>query len=136
MKRLVSIFLLLLMLAASVQPTLALHFCGGELHSVRLGGNLTSCCKNARTIGDAEGVFFQKACCANYQIDIHTDTFQPQDAATDIVPLVACISCLFSALMLPDTDGDFFAARLNVPPDSLTYPPPTDRLTQFCIFRI
>ncbi|MDR0814995.1 MAG: hypothetical protein LBN37_04495 [Bacteroidales bacterium] len=142
MKRIVSIFLLLLMLAASAQPTLALHFCGGTLHSVHLGKNVPSCCKNAETTdgrneaGTSQGILFQKTCCANYQIDIHTDTFQTQDAATDIVPLASCISCLLPAFMLPDTDSDSFAVRHIFPPDYRTVPPQADRLTQFCIFRI
>ncbi|MDR1668027.1 MAG: hypothetical protein LBS03_10140 [Bacteroidales bacterium] len=148
MKRTTSIFLLALIAAVSLRPMLALHFCGGKLHSVHYGMYLPemSCCKsdNQQATGDRkdtrdtlpQNAWYGavNACCANYNIALSTDNFRfQQEVATEVLPLVTQLSCLFTELTL--SCGAGFSHSHNLPPG---YPAPLspDRLVRFCIFRI
>jgi hypothetical protein len=87
MKRIASISLLLLMLVAAVQPTLALHFCGGSLHSVNLlNGAGKSCCKGEMQSEQqpSNGISFSQNCCSNQTIELATDVFQTSQQELNI----------------------------------------------------
>jgi hypothetical protein len=73
MKKGITSLLLLLVLVATVQPTVALHFCGGHFHSIAIGSPRKSCCGEA-----------MKGCCSTYTIEITTDHFQLPDQTPDL----------------------------------------------------
>jgi hypothetical protein len=140
MKRVISIALLLLMTAVSVQPTLALHFCGGKFHSLRLNGNDANCCphveadralpqNNRHPLFNATNI-----CCADYVIDASTDDFQQQEITVHV------ISPSLSAF-LPADEGVLRSAD-NLPLCRYIFPPDhrlahsADLFVQFCIFLI
>ena len=75
MKRLFSIFLLMIMLLAAMQPTLVFHYCGKSLRSVGLEQTQTNhCCSGS--------------CCSDYKVTIATDDFQTaRQESVDFRPL-------------------------------------------------
>ncbi|MDR0714729.1 MAG: hypothetical protein LBF89_10805 [Bacteroidales bacterium] len=147
MNRIISILLLALITAVSVRPVLALHFCGGKLHSVHYGKYLSemSCCqtKPKQATGHTDkrdvvpqNVYYQavNACCANCGLALSADDFRlQQKTATVILPLVSFLSYLFPELTPSCDDG--FSLSHNLPPGNRALLP-ADRLTRFCIFRI
>ncbi|WP_139785137.1 hypothetical protein [Parabacteroides sp. Marseille-P3160] len=89
MKRIISIFLLLVMLVVGLQPVLNMHFCGGDLLSVSIversdeGG---CCCADKghepkAESNEASSLFLaneHRNCCVQQQIEIATDQYQVQ----------------------------------------------------------
>jgi hypothetical protein len=84
MKKVLASFLLLITTLTAIQPTLALHFCGGRLQSVAIGNRHKNCCGDVMEIrnkafpADTKNTLSQSGntCCATYTVEIATDNFQ------------------------------------------------------------
>jgi len=110
MKRFISAILFLVMLVAAVQPTVAVHFCGGNFHSIGIGEGKRSCCPVVCPEGELAGdVSLSEpvaSCCSDYAIEIATDSCQqpPVVSLGDVFQTVfACLPVYLSyeAVSLP-----------------------------------
>ncbi len=98
MKQALSICMLLIMTVVSVHPTLAIHLCGGSLHSIDLlGASPEKCCccgmaeheagkhqadcpeHNQSAPDNHTSAFSQPfGCCATHTVELSTDNYQVQ----------------------------------------------------------
>jgi hypothetical protein len=81
MKRTISFIILVSLLLTAVQPSIAFHYCKGELHSVGfIKKDLPkSCCANKHT-----------NCCSDKVLTVKTDTFSLHSTGTEIqLPAIA-----------------------------------------------
>ncbi len=143
MKRAISIFLLFIMMLIAIHPVVAMHYCGGELHSLNLyqPDHESSCCMMA-DFDDAPNlqmVMHQSNCCEFDSIEISTDDFQHQANTIDLIPLLSSIANswftinnLF-ALNQPEKNTDNF---LNEFPPKGLFMEDVSILTYICIYRI
>jgi hypothetical protein len=146
MKRAIALFLLLVMTLAAVQPTFALHFCRGELHSVAIGKVQKSCC--GKTMENPLKPLSAHAgnrlylpvntCCSTYLIELSTDNFRlpGQLSIGDFQQI------LFSPLVFPENvplkgrhSGISLSSTHFFPPGGLARYS-ADLLAVICIFRI
>jgi hypothetical protein len=85
MKKVIALFLLFMMTLVAVQPTLALHFCGGRLKSVAIGSIQKPCCgeasENPIKTRNAENRLQQpiNTCCSSSLIELSTDNYPPSE---------------------------------------------------------
>jgi hypothetical protein len=112
MKRLISIFMLTILLLTAAQPTLIFHYCGGKFHSVGLAKNEfpKSCCGEKH-----------KNCCSNEILKIATDDYQlQQQDLTELAPLVLnpVLYVLFDNLQ-PSESTDALVLQNIFPPGGL-----------------
>jgi hypothetical protein len=145
MKKGLALFLLLMMLATSVQPTLALHFCGGHFRSLAIGDVRKSCCEKnkqmkANALPDTKTAdFFQpvNSCCSTYTINIATDTYQSPKQSTIEAKSLVIHPVLFPCDFLSKENTFSFTSL-----DQTVFPPGkfalhnVDLLTLICIFQI
>ena len=78
-RRIISIFLAVVMLFASSQVSVAFHYCGGELHSVMLSDTeADDCCgeRDCTPVQNTESTFQETPCCSNHIEQINIDDFQ------------------------------------------------------------
>ncbi|MDR3126997.1 MAG: hypothetical protein LBU08_00775 [Tannerellaceae bacterium] len=89
MRRVTSVLLCLLLWFASVQTTVSLHFCGGELHSVAVStGKGNSCCGGGEkeepaampSTGEGKEEEGKGPCCTEEYVETGTDAFCPDRA--------------------------------------------------------
>jgi hypothetical protein len=134
MKRVISFFLLALVTLIAVQPTLALHFCGGQLRSVAIGQSSKSCCGKA--MENQENTISNK-CCSTYTIEIETDDFQPsaQQLLIETQQLLHPVVFLCDSLLKGSESDTLFSFKHLYPPAGLARYS-MDLLTFICIFRI
>ncbi|MDR2683000.1 MAG: hypothetical protein LBB64_03910 [Dysgonamonadaceae bacterium] len=146
MKKAIALFLLAIMTLTALQPSLALHFCGGNLRSVAIGKMQKSCCETAMEKpinplpAHAENRFYQpiNTCCSTYTIELSTDNFQSpvQQSITDLQ------SFTFHSILFPvNALLEGIDSPISLTPKRL-FPPgglarnTIDLLTIICIFRI
>jgi hypothetical protein len=111
MKRIISIFMLTILLLTTVQPTLIFHYCGGKFHSVSLVKTESkSCCGGEH-----------KSCCFNEILKIATDDFQVQQQdLTEFAPLVLNpVLFLLSDNLQPSESSDALVLQHIFPPGGL-----------------
>jgi hypothetical protein len=89
MKKIVSIVCILLLLIATSNLTVNIHFCGNKISSINFFGKSKTCGGTC----DSKTVIKEKSCCKNFSAIITTDaavssdfSFQVEQAATAIVP--------------------------------------------------
>lgn len=96
MRQILSFVLLLLMLIAGIQPTMAMHFCGNNLHLISLfeKENCTFCsidtpskdvapiCCNRFSSESRDLIVTSESCCTDHQIELSTDQFHNQERFT------------------------------------------------------
>ncbi|MDR2858881.1 MAG: hypothetical protein LBV64_00590, partial [Mediterranea sp.] len=96
MKRILSIFLILVMLTAGAHPVFAIHFCGGKLHSVSLMTNesVKPCCDESAAAdalysGHTGSLLTEShaSCCHIQEVQISTDDYQRQ-AQLNTIPVL------------------------------------------------
>jgi hypothetical protein len=139
MKRAISFFLLMLVMLIAVQPSLALHFCRGQLRSVAIGQSSKSCCGKAMEMEmeNQENAISNK-CCSTYTIKIATDDFQPS-AQQSIIEIQQQIQhpvlFLCESLLKGNEPGASLSFKHFFPPGGLARYS-VDLLTSICIFRI
>ena len=148
MKRVVSSFMLAVLLLAAIEPTLAFHFCGGSFSSVGIGKEIKSCCEgmadveSAAYAEDREGsapVLSEpvKRCCSNYSVEFSTDKYQIPFITASFVDLKADFYpaiCLFHVVF----NGGNFALPLlqNLFPPGNTKICAANLHILHCVFRI
>ena len=94
MKQVLSTFLLTLMLIAGGQPTLALHFCGEKLQSVKILNKQgdKSCCDGGHheEAADADKTITTKSCCSLQEVQLSTDNYQHQQTTEykSVIPFI------------------------------------------------
>lgn len=161
MKRIVSIFLLLLMLVVGAHPVLAMHFCEGNLYSVSILNNdiekpccaanmesmsqpeeTDSCCaENSDGKSHQEESRLSKShndCCAIQKIKISTDDYQRQEKQLNIGHVIPSFDNVWFTLnyILNSIEPDnTIEIRQIFPPGGLTKQH-IDLLTYICIYRI
>lgn len=148
MKRVVSSFMLAVLLLAAIQPTLAFHFCGGSLSSVGIGEEIKSCCDEMADVEstacaeDLEGnmpVLSEpvKSCCSNYSVEFSTDMYQIPFTTTsfvDLKPDFYPAICLLHVFFNRSSFALLLLQNLFPPGDTETY---TNNLQILnCVFRI
>ncbi|MDR0866125.1 MAG: hypothetical protein LBO74_14505 [Candidatus Symbiothrix sp.] len=127
MKRVVLFFLLSVMSLVAAQPTLAFHYCGGNLRSVGMTDEdpQKSCCGKS-------------GCCSHYTVKLTTDDFQtPQQDSTietDLVPNPIWQVSLDVVLIERESTDSLVLQRIFPPGGLATYH--ADLLTLVCTFRI
>ena len=104
MKRIISIFLTLLVLLAAVHPTLALHYCGDNLHSIKVlaEAKAASCCAHPDIQSERDAAYpgdnylfseSMNGCCSFYYIEMSTDDFQQQAIDSNMPKLSVAPIC-------------------------------------------
>ncbi|MDR3129718.1 MAG: hypothetical protein LBU03_05715 [Tannerellaceae bacterium] len=130
MRRGISVLLCVLLWFASGQTTLALHFCGGDLHSVTIAtGSGKACC------GGEESE--ERPCCTEEYVETGTDSFYPDPATQNVIgdnevlPPVALLA------------GEYEFSVRKISSHLYSYSPPDEAklsgvewLIYICIFRI
>jgi hypothetical protein len=146
MKKAIALFLFAIMTLTALQPTLALHFCGGSLRSVAIGNVQKSCCETAieKPINPlsthAENRLYQpiNTCCSTYTVELSTDNFQsPAQQSTIDFQSLTFHSILFSinTLLKGINSPVSLSFGRQFPPGGLACNT-VDLLTVICIFRI
>lgn len=79
MKRTISFILLIGLLLTAIQPSIAMHYCKGQLHSVGFvkKDSLKSCCGKT-----------QSNCCSNKVLKVKTDTFPINQTDTEVYTML------------------------------------------------
>ena len=100
MRRITSIFLLLIMLVTGAHPVLAMHFCEGELSSVNLINNMHdhSCCDKMAKMSDED--------CDNKS--------RPHKSTSTSVSSVSDGCCHFEKVELSTDDFNYQQHQLNL----------------------
>ncbi|GAB6012744.1 HYC_CC_PP family protein [Viscerimonas tarda] len=146
MKKSLSILLLFIMLITGAHPVLALHFCGGELHSFGLTNPVEkSCCASAQ--GETRSGYSEKEqsitkshsdCCNTQKIKIATDNYRNQVQQLDLSKLLTSSDHIGFAPAYPigwTTPEALRLAESIFPPGTSVFQN-SDILTYICIFRI
>lgn len=89
MKKSIAYLLTLLTLLITVQPSLAMHFCGDQLRSLSLYGEeqpATACgaCSSHKSANLPTLSIEQADCCTNQNIQLTTDSFNSTNPSTDL----------------------------------------------------
>lgn len=109
MRKAIAIFFLQIIVAVSVQPAIALHFCEGELSHMALylddgtcceghEKSETDCCDNGKEPIQATDALCHSVmedhslCCSTSTLIIETDTFQTVKSPTSLSPLLLQMS--------------------------------------------
>ncbi|EGJ72194.1 hypothetical protein Bcop_2019 [Bacteroides coprosuis DSM 18011] len=131
------------MLTVTVQPTLAMHYCAGKLHSVSLFDNTGQLDCEENNILDKyyEYTYIEETCCQTHYLHIQTDNYSvvnkdKQDIQyhpqSDIGVIPLFISKIPYVVLPDDTTPQI---KLSFPPQGLSryaY----NLLTQICIYRL
>lgn len=152
MRKIISIFLLLLMMVIGAHPVLAMHFCGGELYSFGILSNEVedSCCEyiNApqeansscdidTNTQDSKRLLSHKDCCNIQKVELSTDEYQNQTqqfSLNKILPSFQYI-CLALNLLIPTDNGNVTKTNQNFPPGGFCLQN-TDLLSYICTYQI
>lgn len=157
MRRLISIFLFLIMLIISIRPIMSMHFCHGEMTSVhffKIKGS-ASCCGSdnmeaptneqatqpdqGHHKGSSSALHFvnNSSCCSIEELYVSTDSFNPQPEqviAKQFSGFVFLETYIRSRLSL--RTREFLVKSLSFsPPDKLRWQTIT-RLAFICTFQI
>lgn len=76
MKRIVAIFSLIIIMVAGLQPMIAMHYCGDELHSLKIYQSVEStksCCGNSDS---GTTLNLNGSCCETEILKLATDDYQ------------------------------------------------------------
>lgn len=146
MKKAIALFLLSIMTLTALQPTVAMHFCGGNLRSVTIGKIPQTCCqatienriKTSQT--NTEKRIYQpiNTCCATYMVELSTDNFQSpvQQSAIDFQQHTFNPVLFSIDILLKGAGSVVSSSSMHLfPPDGLARYC-ADLLTVICIFRI
>jgi hypothetical protein len=130
-------------MTVAIQPTLAFHYCGGHLASIKFFGDESKKCacgmeNEEQSTPDAGFTSPVMPCCSNNVVKIATDDFQ--SAQETLIINADLLSAPF-ALLLPSTTS-LFGEQDALFTFQHTYPPGglpkcgTDILALNCVFRI
>ncbi|OJV91802.1 MAG: hypothetical protein BGO34_06705 [Bacteroidia bacterium 44-10] len=152
MKKVISIFLLLLMLVIGMHPVLAMHYCAGELYSFGVLSNEIeeSCCgdmempqqedNSCHTTPNAQEnnvLPSHENCCDIQQIELSTDDYQHQVQQFNLNKLLPSYENVWLVLnmLIPTENDGITKISQYFPPGGLSLQN-VDLLTYICIYRI
>lgn len=151
MKKVISIFLLLMMLVVGTHPVLAVHFCAGEFYSFGVLTNDTekSCCEGME-IPQHEDDFCHTTqntqehnilpshqnCCDTQKIELSTDDYQHPVRQLNLNNVLPSFENVWMVLyLLIPTEKNSNNTRQYFPPGGLSLQG-IDLLAYMCIYRI
>lgn len=153
MRRALSILFLNIMMLVAIQPVVAMHFCGGELHSLELlqAENNHSCCITlqedvAVTEGDIchydidlDMELMADECCDFDTVEVSTDNFQQQANRLNLLSLFTMIEndwfTINNLFALNQPEMDVATSEIDFPPKGL-FMEDVSILNYICIYRI
>lgn len=152
MKRIISIFLLLLMLVIGTHPVLAMHYCTGELYSFGVFNNEVekSCCEDmempqqeddsCHTTSDAQESNIlpsHENCCDIQKVELSTDDYHHQAQQFNLNNVLPSFENVWMALylLIPTENEGITKTSQYFPPGGLSLQN-IDLLTYICIYRI
>lgn len=140
MKQNISIFFLLIMLVVGVQPTLAMHFCGNDLHSVSVLNETlnNSCCTNdtsTNSNNDEACELEHDACCDTQNVELSTDSFDKQLTISVSSPTIDKVWVGFTQKLNQDIHGNELVKQRFFPEIGI-FKQNINLLTFICIYRI
>lgn len=139
MKKFTAIFLFVVMLITSIQPIIAMHYCGDELNSLQIyqtNGIEDICCDD---IEHHEAVISDNSCCETEVMKLSTDEYQTKTVQPDLRIYPLSIDVLgYAVINQLNTDepvSNTFLTTLKFPTKGL-YLDDVSILTYICIYRI
>lgn len=153
MKRALSILFLNIMMLVAIQPIVAMHFCGGELHSFELlqGDNNHSCCIPVQEeLGKSDdGIchydvdlnieMMADECCDFDVVEVSTDNFQQQANRFNLLSLFTIVEnnwfTINNLFELNQPEIDTKDSEDEFPPKGL-FMEDVSILNYICIYRI
>lgn len=153
MKKVISIFLLLLMLVIGTHPVLAMHYCAGKLYSFGVLSNEIekSCCEDMEEVPQQEDnschttskaqehnvLLSHENCCDIQKIELSTDDYQHQVQQFNLNNVLPSFEHVWLApyLLIPTEDEGITKTGQYFPPGGLSLQN-VDLLTYICIYRI
>ncbi|MFA6701863.1 MAG: hypothetical protein WCR12_02830 [Dysgonamonadaceae bacterium] len=140
MKKSITIFFLLIMLLVGVQPTLAMHFCGNDLHSVSvLNETLEDSCCAASTSTNSENKQMceleHDTCCDTQNVELSTDSFDKHLNVSETLPTIDKVWIVLTHILNEDVHGNELV-KLRYFPEIGILKQNTNLLTFICIYRI
>lgn len=148
MRKVISIFLLNLMVVIAVHPVVAMHFCGGQLHSQSLykPDNIHNCCHTSVhdlvlhefAFAALDAQHEALSCCDFQVVELPTKEYQHQtEEDLTISPQITEISTWLQTAVLPEIHQlQQEAVHYNsFPPEGL-FLQDLNRLSYICILRI
>ena len=114
MKRFLVTILSLFYLLLSTSAAINIHYCGGELESIKVNSNPVSCC-----CGDME---MSNSCCQDEKLILELDVDQQIVSFTNIIPenlfAIVYISYGFDFIREPEIE-EINIGNYNIPPPKL-----------------
>ena len=139
MKKFTAIFLFVVMLITSIQPIIAMHYCGDELNSLQIyqtNGIEDICCDD---IEHHEAVISDSSCCETEVVKLSTDEYQTKSIQPELRIYPLSIDVLgYAVINQLNTDepvSNTFLTTLKFPTKGL-YLDDVSILTYICIYRI
>ena len=139
MKKFTAIFLFVVMLITSIQPIIAMHYCGDEINSLQIyqtNGIEDICCDD---IEHHEAVISDSSCCETEVMKLSTDEYETKTVQPEVRISAISFDLLSHAIIdqLGTTESDFstLLTTLKFPPKGL-YLDDVSILTYICIYRI
>lgn len=141
------------MMLVAIQPVVAMHFCGGELHSFELlqAENNHSCCMPTQegvvtTEGDVchydvdlDMELMANDCCVFDTVEVSTDNFQQQANRLNLISLSTMIEnnwfTINNLFALNQPETDVATSEIDFPPKGL-FMEDVSILNYICIYRI
>lgn len=152
MKKVISIFLLLLMLIIGAHPVIAMHYCAGELYSFGVLDNEIekSCCEDMEmpqqddnachttsNIQEDNIMPSHENCCDIQKVELSTDDYQHQVQQFNLSNILPSYENVWLALnlLIPTENEGVTKTSQYFPPGGFSLHN-IDLLTYICIYRI
>ena len=139
MKRFTAIFLFVVLLITSIQPIIAMHYCGDELNSFQLyqtNAIEDFCCDD---LEHREAAISDSSCCETEVMKLSTDEYETKTVQPEVRISAISIDLLGRAiidqLITTESDSNTLLTTLKFPPKGL-YLDDVSILTYICIYRI
>ncbi len=139
MKKFTAIFLFVVMLITSIQPIIAMHYCGDELNSFQLyqtNAIEDFCCDD---LEHREAAISDSSCCETEVMKLTTDEYQTKSIQPELRIYPLSIDVLgYAVINQLNTDepvSNTFLTTLKFPTKGL-YLDDVSILTYICIYRI
>ena len=152
MRRVISLFFLLIMVAVSIHPMLNMHFCKGQLASVSIMKEAKVCCVDMGGNRDLEAspmqqitnenhshfINLHKNCCSTRNVTLSTDRYNSLNQNLSLQKLLPSFTVTWVALhtLINYIESDTSVKLRHIFPPDKQSKLNTDLLTYICIFRI
>lgn len=128
------------MIGVSIQPTLAMHFCGKDLHAISLTQKQDLGCEHNQNQESQEQSFDSESCCHTENIQIKTDDYPSTSVQADLSLQHHFVMELLPIFIAQLHNFDFLSS--NTEQIFNKYPPQGlgneqyDLLNHICIYRL